>query len=135
MNRLYAQLCRYASVDWSRAVDVITPTIRQIDRNATRIWFAFWPLDLHLALESASDPAAEARSLRLMGRWRLADQIDESIDFFSRTATGRRSRSSWPPIGNGRASSRRSSARSLTRRHVPRGPIQRCSWVSAQSRS
>ena len=35
-------------------VDVITPTIHEIDRNATRIWFAFWPLDLHLALDRPS---------------------------------------------------------------------------------
>jgi ferredoxin len=52
-----------------------------IDREATRIWFAFFPLDLHLDLEAAEDKAARAHALGLMGRWRLADQIDASHRF------------------------------------------------------
>jgi ferredoxin len=81
MHQLFDQLGRFGREDWERAVDAIAPDIHEIDRNATRIWFAFWPLDLHVALASAADPAALARRLGLMGRYRLADQIDESHRF------------------------------------------------------
>ena len=81
MTRLYDQLRQYDSAAWSRALDEIIPAIHEIDRNATRIWFAFWPLDLYVALESAEQPVALARKLGLMGRWRLADQIDDSHRF------------------------------------------------------
>src|SRR5580704_15576943 len=81
MNRLHEQLCQYTFAEWGRTVGAIAPTIHEIDRNATLIWFAFWPLDLYLSLALAPDPAAQARNLRLMGRWRLADQIDESHRF------------------------------------------------------
>ena len=82
MHRLHAQLCRYDSEDWQRALEAISPDIHEIDRNATRIWFTFWPLDLFLALEAAEDLVVLARKLGLMGRWRLADQVDESHRFF-----------------------------------------------------
>jgi ferredoxin len=78
---LYQVLCTYDSAAWRNAVDVLTPQIHPIDREATRIWFAFFPLDLHLDLEAADDKAARAYALGLMGRWRLADQIDASHRF------------------------------------------------------
>lgn len=62
-------------------LDAIAPRIHDIDRNATRIWFGFWPLDLSIALASADDSDALARKLGLMGRWRLADHIDASHRF------------------------------------------------------
>lgn len=82
MNDLYAALVRLDAEDWRRAVDRLSAEMHPIDRNATRIWFAFYPLDLHLALEAASDPQELARKLGLMGRWRLADQIGASHRFF-----------------------------------------------------
>jgi ferredoxin len=82
MHELYEQLCRYTENDWRRAIDTLAGEIHPIDLNATRIWFAFYPLKLFLALEAAADPAALARKLGLMGRWRLADQVDESHRFF-----------------------------------------------------
>jgi ferredoxin len=66
---------------WRRALDVLIADVHPIDRDATRIWFAFYPLEVALLLEAASDPAATARKLGLMGRWRLADQIDTSHRF------------------------------------------------------
>ena len=62
-------------------VERLAPTIHAIDREATRIWFAFFPLDLHLDLEGTDDPAGRAYALGLMGRWKLADQIDTSHRF------------------------------------------------------
>ena len=81
MNELYAHLCRYDAAAWRAAIDTLLGEIHPIDRNATRIWFDFFPLDLHLALAESDDPAATARRLGLMGRWQLADQIDASHRF------------------------------------------------------
>ena len=81
MNALHAQLSRYDSAQWRRAVDTLSAEIHAIDREATRIWFAFFPLELHLALAGAADQAALAGKLGLMGRWNLADQVDESHRF------------------------------------------------------
>jgi len=81
MERLHAALCRFSVDDWRHAVDTLSAEIHEIDRNATRIWFSFFPLELFLALEGAEDPSALERSLGLMGRWRLADQIDSSHTF------------------------------------------------------
>jgi ferredoxin len=82
MHALYTQLTRYDAAAWRRAIDSLSAEIHPIDRTATRIWFAFFPLDLFLALEAAPDPAILAQKLGLMGRWRLADQIDASHRFF-----------------------------------------------------
>ena len=81
METLYAHLRRYEPAEWHRAVEVLIAEIHEIDRNATRIWFAFYPLELHLALERTDDEAAAVRRLGLMGRWRLADQVDGSHAF------------------------------------------------------
>ncbi|HEY7473399.1 MAG TPA: 2Fe-2S iron-sulfur cluster-binding protein [Vicinamibacterales bacterium] len=78
---LYDTLCSYDAAAWRTAVETLAPRIHPIDRVATRIWFAFFPLDLHLDLEAADDPDARARALGLMGKWRLADQIDASHRF------------------------------------------------------
>ncbi len=82
MKNLYAELTRHDAESWRRAVETLSAEMHPIDRNATRIWFAFFPLDLHLALEAAADQAALARKLGLMGKWRLAEQIGASHKFF-----------------------------------------------------
>lgn len=81
MDSLYAYLCRFGPEDWRRALDTLSAGIHAIDRNATRIWFAFHPLELHLALEAAPDRAAVARKYELMGRWSLESQVDSSHRF------------------------------------------------------
>jgi ferredoxin len=81
MSSLFDHLCQYDAAAWRSAIDVLQGEIHPIDRNATKIWFAFFPLDLHLALAESDDPAGMARKLGLMGRWRLADQIDSSHRF------------------------------------------------------
>jgi len=81
MDRLYAALCRFSVDDWRHAVDTLSAEIHEIDRNATRIWFSFFPLELFLALEAADDRAALERTFGLMGRWRLSEQVDSSHRF------------------------------------------------------
>src|SRR5215471_6942614 len=79
MLRLSEHLRTFDAATWRRAVETLAPSIHPIDQNATRIWFAFFPLDLYLAIEEAGDEAV--RKFGLMGKWRLADQIDSSHRF------------------------------------------------------
>ncbi|HEY9285617.1 MAG TPA: hypothetical protein VIP46_19360 [Pyrinomonadaceae bacterium] len=67
---------------WAGAVAELLPSIHEVDRNATQIWFAFFPLALAEALERADDPGALAQRLLLQGDYRLRDQIDRSHRFF-----------------------------------------------------
>lgn len=82
MKDLYAALVRLDSEDWRRAVDRLSAEMHPIDRNATHIWFAFYPLELHVALEASPNPAQLAQRLGLMGNWRLVNQIGSSHRFF-----------------------------------------------------
>src|SRR6059058_905528 len=81
MNALFAHLCQYDSAAWRSAVELLAPGIHEIDRDATRIWFAFYPLDLFVALEAAAPEEQLPRKLGLMGNWRLSEQIDSSHRF------------------------------------------------------
>jgi ferredoxin len=82
MVSLYDHLCRYDTAAWQRAVDAVAAESHPIDRNATRIWFAFYPLDFFLTFQAAPDSASAVRVMGLMGRWLLADQVDTSHRFF-----------------------------------------------------
>jgi ferredoxin len=66
---------------WSEVVASLLPSIHEVDREATRIWFAFYPLVLARALSRAKDPERLARRLQLQGDYRLAGQIDTSHSF------------------------------------------------------
>jgi ferredoxin len=81
MTGLHEQLCRYDAGDWARAIDSIAANIAAVDRDATRIWFAFYPLKLAAALAAAGDRDATVRKLGLMGRWGLTDSVDTSHQF------------------------------------------------------
>ena len=81
MHRLYSHLCQYTPTQWLDTVELLSVNIHEVDRDATRIWFAFYPLNLHVALEAAADKTAAQRRLGLMGKWGLADSIDSSHRF------------------------------------------------------
>ena len=66
---------------WSGALTTLLRSIHDVDRNATQIWFSFYPLGLFLALERAEDPAKLAQQLLIQGNYRLRDQIDSSHTF------------------------------------------------------
>jgi ferredoxin len=66
---------------WAHALAELLPSVHEVDRNATQIWFAFFPLALARALEQADDAEALARRLLLQGNYRLRDQIDTSHAF------------------------------------------------------
>ena len=66
---------------WTDALADLLPSIHEVDRNATRIWFHFFPLAHAAALQAKDDPVAQTRRLWLEGRPRLADTIDTSHRF------------------------------------------------------
>jgi len=66
---------------WAEALAQLLPGIHEVDRAATRIWFAFYPLELFCELEQADDPEALMRELLMQGNYFLKDQIDSSHKF------------------------------------------------------
>src|SRR5215471_3409774 len=66
---------------WSAALATLLRSIHEVDRNATQIWFAFYPLSLFSALEAAEDREKLAYELLLQGNYNLKDQIDTSHHF------------------------------------------------------
>ena len=66
---------------WSATLTTLLRSIHEVDRNATQIWFAFYPLSLFQALEQAEDPEKLAQQLLMQGNYRLKDQIDSSHTF------------------------------------------------------
>ena len=80
-NAFHTFLRRQTEGDWLGLLDQLIPSVHDVDRSATRIWFHFFPLELATALGAAPDPAPLVRKLVLMGRFRLRDQIDSSHAF------------------------------------------------------
>ena len=66
---------------WSATLTALLRSIHEVDRNATQIWFSFYPLSLFQALEHADDPEQLAQQLLMQGNYRLKDQIDSSHTF------------------------------------------------------
>jgi ferredoxin len=66
---------------WSAALTALLRSIHEVDRNATQIWFSFYPLGLFQALQRAEDPQKLAQRLLLQGNYLLRDQIDSSHTF------------------------------------------------------
>jgi ferredoxin len=67
--------------DWVVAVTELLPSIHEVDRAATQIWFKFYPLELFRALEEAEDREILVQRLLIQGRYRLVDQLDTSHTF------------------------------------------------------
>ncbi|MBI4850560.1 MAG: 2Fe-2S iron-sulfur cluster binding domain-containing protein [Acidobacteria bacterium] len=76
-----AFLNQHDSDAWTDTVNRLIPKIHLVDKNATKIWFTFFPLDLAKALQSAENPAELIRKLQLKGNFYLKDQIDSSHIF------------------------------------------------------
>jgi ferredoxin len=80
-NKLESALGEYNEQQWLDAVDTLLPAIHEVDRNATAIWFRFYPLGLHGYLSAAEDRAKEVRKFVIQGDYDLTDQIDTSHTF------------------------------------------------------
>ncbi len=66
---------------WLETVESLAADIHEVDRNAVRIWFRFFPLELFRYLESAEDLEATVKRLAIQGNYRVKDQIDTSHHF------------------------------------------------------
>jgi ferredoxin len=66
---------------WSATVTALRGAIHEVDKNATEIWFSFYPLSLYRALAEAEDPQLLAQELLLQGDYQLHGQIDSSHKF------------------------------------------------------
>ncbi len=66
---------------WSATLATLMRSVHEVDRNATQIWFAFYPLSLFRALQDSDDREKLARQLLLQGQYELKDQIDASHAF------------------------------------------------------
>ena len=66
---------------WAAGLAVLLRSIHEVDRNATQIWFAFYPLSLFCALREAGDRDQMVQQLLLQGDYELKDQIDTSHRF------------------------------------------------------
>ena len=66
---------------WAATLTTLLRSIHDVDKNATQIWFSFYPLSLHRALQESPDAATLAAQLLMQGVYRLADQIDSSHKF------------------------------------------------------
>lgn len=76
-----AFLNRHDDQAWRGIVQSLLPSIHEVDRTATGIWFFFYPVALLRALQQADDPEQLARKLSLAGNFLLKDQIDASHEF------------------------------------------------------
>src|SRR5262249_14276060 len=91
MTDFYSYLSQQDDAAWSRTVTELQSSIHPVDRNATRIWFAFFPIKLWRALTEAEDMEAQAKKLILKGNYLLRDQVDSSAEFLYRHR-------SWPRV-------------------------------------
>jgi ferredoxin len=66
---------------WAAALTALLRSIHEVDRNATQIWFSFYPLPLFLALTQAKNSGELARRLLLQGNYLLQNQLDSSHRF------------------------------------------------------
>jgi ferredoxin len=80
-NKFENFLDKFNENDWLKTLESLTPEIHAVDRNATQIWFRFFPLSLHKYLQSAEDKAVAIQKFVLQGDFELKDQIDLSHGF------------------------------------------------------
>jgi len=66
---------------WSATLTTLLRSIHEVDRNATQIWFSFYPLSLFHALEQSDDAETLEQRLLMQGTYYLKDQIDSSHTF------------------------------------------------------
>ena len=74
-------LTQFTENDWLDTIKDFLPTIHEVDRNATQIWFRFHPLALLRFLETAEDKEKAMRKFAMQGDFDLKDQIDSSHKF------------------------------------------------------
>lgn len=80
-NDFAAALTQLDDVAWTQIVNELQASIHPVDRTATRIWFAFFPVKLWRALSTSDDVAATMKKLTIKGQPLLREQVDTSAAF------------------------------------------------------
>lgn len=78
---LETYLSQHGEEAWAATLTTLLGSIHEVDKNATQIWFAFYPLSLFSAFQSAPDPEQLSAQLLMKGVYHLKDQIDSSHKF------------------------------------------------------
>ena len=81
LTKLEDYLYKYNETEWDAMLEKLLPAIHEVDRNATKIWFRFFPLALHRFLENAEDLDKAVQQFVIKGDFDLKDQIDSSHKF------------------------------------------------------
>ncbi len=81
MNNYEKCLSNFNESAWLESLGTLLPSIHEVDRDATAIWFRFYPLALQRFLADAEDKAREIQKLVIQGDYELTDQIDTSHSF------------------------------------------------------
>ena len=66
---------------WAAALTTLLRSVHEVDKNATQIWFSFFPLSLFRAFEETDDQKLLAAQLLVRGVYPLREQIDSSHKF------------------------------------------------------
>src|SRR5690606_5402820 len=80
-NRATRLMYASAESEWFLALDSLVDSIHPVDREATRIWYFFWPLKLTESLKASQDPVKTAQELLLYGKFELKRALQESVTF------------------------------------------------------
>ena len=72
---------RHDEEAWAASLTTLLRFVHEVDKNATQIWFSFFPLSLFCAFEAAADPELLAARLLVRGVYPLKEQIDSSHKF------------------------------------------------------
>lgn len=80
-TKFESYLNKFNERDWLAAVETLAPAIHEVDRNATRIWFRFYPLELFRYLETAEDREKALHKFAMQGDYELKNRIDASHRF------------------------------------------------------
>src|SRR3982751_6719169 len=80
-NTYITDLEKYTEAQWLAAVETLLPEIHEVDRNAVRIWFRFYPLELVNYLDRSENPEVAMREIVMDGDFGLVDKIDTSHSF------------------------------------------------------
>jgi len=74
-------LAQHGEEAWAATLTTLLRSIHEVDKNATQIWFAFYPISLFHAFQQANNPDELARQLLMKGVYPLKDQVDSSHKF------------------------------------------------------
>jgi ferredoxin len=75
------QLDQFSENQWLETLDQFVPEIHEVDRNATQIWFHFYPLSLYRYLQRAEDLESTLHGFAMQGNYEIKNQIDTSHNF------------------------------------------------------